>query len=209
MTSSPHAQVLLESALRDGGASLNELLPLYVNYLKLMATTQMDAKIRQRVSPSDVVQETCFEAHRDFHQFRGGTEREFVSWLRRILVHNIARLVERHVLADKRDVRREVSLEGMQRSLERSTIRLRAILADKGGSPSSQALRRERSVLLADQIAQLPEDYRDVIMLRNIEGLRFEEVAQRMNRSSGAARMLWLRAIDQLRTLLAERGLVS
>jgi RNA polymerase sigma-70 factor (ECF subfamily) len=60
---------------------------------------------------------------------------------------------------------------------------------------------REEAVLLADRLAQLPDDYRVVLMLRNLQGLPFEEVASRIGRSVGATRMLWLRAIDKLRTL--------
>ena len=61
--------------------------------------------------------------------------------------------------------------------------------------------------VLADQLAQLPADYRDVLVLRHLEGLSFGEVAERMGRSPGAVRMLWLRAIDQLRERLDARGL--
>jgi RNA polymerase sigma-70 factor (ECF subfamily) len=54
-------------------------------------------------------------------------------------------------------------------------------------------------VVLADRLAQLPDDYREVLVLRNLQGLPFEEVAERMERSVGAVRMLWLRAIEKLR----------
>ena len=59
---------------------------------------------------------------------------------------------------------------------------------------------REEAVVLADRLAQLPEDYREVLVLRNLQGLAFEEVAQRIDRSVGATRMLWLRAIEKLRS---------
>lgn len=190
---------------RDGQPdAVGRLLGLYVDYLKILATTQLDQKLRGRVSPSDVVQETCCEAHRDFGQFRGRTEREFVAWLRQIMIHNLARLVERHVLADKRDVRRERSLEQMQRAVDRSTARMEALLVGQEGTPSEAALERERGVELANCIARLPGDYRQVVMLRNFQGLAFNEIAEQMDRSSGAVRMLWLRALDQLRYLLDE-----
>jgi RNA polymerase sigma-70 factor (ECF subfamily) len=48
----------------------------------------------------------------------------------------------------------------------------------------------------------MPADYRDVIILRHIEGLPFEEVAARMDRSAGAVRMLWLRALKKMREAL-------
>jgi RNA polymerase sigma-70 factor (ECF subfamily) len=196
----------LFTAAREGSSScLGRLLTLYSNYLKLLVATQMDNRLRGRVSPSDVVQDTFFEAHRDFGQFRGQSPGEFVAWLRKIVVNNILRVVEQHVLAEKRDVRREVSLEEIGRRLEQSTVRLETLLAQDSDSPSRCAVRREHEVLLADALAELPADYREVIMLRHIEGLPFEEVARRMERTAGAVRMLWLRALKKLREAIEKR----
>ena len=104
---------------RDGtDESLGRLLLLYTNYLKFLASMHIDPRIRARVSPSDIVQETFCEAHRDFGQFRGQSEPEFLAWLRRILVNNLAQQVERHLLTKKRDVRREVTLDEMGASME-------------------------------------------------------------------------------------------
>jgi RNA polymerase sigma-70 factor (ECF subfamily) len=195
-------QQLFTSA-RDGSVScLGRLLAMYTNYLRLLVTAQLDNRLRVRVSPSDIVQEAFFEAHRDFHQFRGQSTAEFVAWLRKILINNILRVVEQHVLAEKRDVRREVSLEEMGRRLERSTVRFESFLAEAARSPSGCAVQREDEVLVADALAELPVDYRDVIVLRHIEGLPFESVAERMGRSTGAVRMLWLRALKVLRETL-------
>ncbi len=72
------------------------------------------------------------------------------------------------------------------------------MMASTASSPSAAAARREQAVLLADALAALPADYREVIILRNLERLRFEEVAARMNRSPGAVRMLWTRALERL-----------
>lgn len=207
MKSQPDPQQLLTEARTAPDDALGPLLELYGNYLQLLASAQLDAKLRARVSPSDVVQETFLEAHRDFPQFRGNSEREFLGWLRQILAHNLARLVERHILAEKRAVRREVSLEGMGAAIERSTARLDAVLADGAASPSTSASRREYVVILADQLAEMRPEYREVIVLRHLEGLPFKDVAERTGRSEGAARMLWLRAINRLREQLDELGI--
>ncbi len=199
---------LFTSARAGSSSCLGRLLTLYTNYLKLLAATQLDQRLRGRVSPSDVVQDTFFEAHRDFAQFRGQSTGEFVAWLRRIVVNNILRVVEQHVLAEKRDVRREVSLEEIGRRLEQSTVRLETLLAQEADSPSRCATRRENEVMLADALAELPADYREVILLRHIEGLPFEDVARRMDRTAGAVRMLWLRALKKLRESIGKRELV-
>ena len=193
------AEALIDQARQGSDEALGRLLLTYTNYLSLLARTQVDPKLRARVSPSDVVQETHLEAHRDFPHFAGQTEREFLGWLRKILVNNLARQIERHVLAGKRDVRREVSLSHMGKAIERSTARLESILAGREDSPSGVAVKKERAVVLADQLAELPDDYRNVLVLRHLEGLPFKEIAEQMDRSEGAVRMLWLRAIDRLR----------
>lgn len=200
----PDTEQLFTSARQGSSSCLGQLLALYSNYLKLLVSAQLDSRLRARVSPSDIVQESFFEAHRDFGEFRGQSIGEFVVWLRRIVVNNILRVVEQHVLTEKRDVRREVSLEEIGRRLEKSTVRLETLLAEQAESPSGCAARREDELLLADSLAMMPADYRDVIVLRHIEGLPFEEVAARMDRSAGAVRMLWLRALKKMRETMKD-----
>jgi RNA polymerase sigma-70 factor (ECF subfamily) len=125
------------------------------------------------------------------------TFNEFVE----VLGSDLAKFVEKHVLAARRDVRREVSIERLGKALEQSTVQLAALLQAETKSPSMAAQQREDSVLLADRLAKLAPDYREVLVLRNLQGLAFEEVAQRMDRSTSAARMLWLRAIEKLRSM--------
>ena len=55
-------------------------------------------------------------------------------------------------------------------------------------------------------LAELSPDYQEVILLRNLERLPFDEVAQRMGRSRPAVQMLWMRAIRKLREMMGEEG---
>ena len=197
----PDPEQLLAEARGGQKARLGDLLELYRNYLYLLARTQIDLHLQARANPSDLVQETFLHACRYFRQFRGSSEKELLGWLRRILLRNLARLVERQVRAQKWTVRREISLEQRQRALQRSSAHFEAALASPRSSPSAQAQRRELAALVADQVAQLPAPYREVIVLRNLESLPFEEVARRMGRTPGAVRVLWLRALNRLRRL--------
>ena len=191
---------LMIDQARDGNlGQLGQLLQIYRNYLSVLASAQIDRRLKPRVSPSDIVQETMLKAHRAFPEFRGTSERELLVWLRQILVNNLATFVEQHLIAAKRDVRREVSMERLGAALEQSTVQLGALLPAEISSPSASVQRREDAVLLADRIAQLPDDYGEVLLLRNLKGLSFGEVAQVMDRSEAAARMLWLRAIQKLK----------
>lgn len=194
-------ETLIDAARRGNAEPLGELLQLYRNYLMVLATTQFDQRLRRRMNPSDLVQETMLAAHRDFGKFRGGSERELLAWLRQTLINCLHHAVETHVKAKMRDVRAEVSLEHFSQQLDQSARKLEQVLADSGPTPSAQSQQRERAVALADQLAKLSPHYRDVIVLRNLQGLTFDEIGERMERKPGAVRMLWLRAIDKFRQI--------
>ena len=192
---------LLTEARQGFKDSLGALLEIYRNWLYLMARAQIDLHLRARANPSDVVQETLMEAYKHFPDFRGEGERSWMAWLRRILIHQVSGLVEKQVLTKKRSVRREVSLEWWRGRVNDSAACFENALVSGLSSPSVAAQRREHAVLLADRLAELSDPHREVIVLRNLEGLPFDEVARRMGRSPVAVRILWLRALEQLRRL--------
>jgi RNA polymerase sigma-70 factor (ECF subfamily) len=165
----------------------------------LLARLQIDRRLQGKVEAADLVQDSFLEAHRDFAQFRGTTEKELAAWLRQILVSNLANLVRRYRRTQRRDVRleRQLAVE-----LDQSSRMLDVGLVARQSSPSQQASRREQAVLLAEALGQLPDDYREAIILRNLEGLSFPEVAGRMSRSQDSVKKLWARALTQLRSLL-------
>ena len=76
-----------------------------------------------------------------------------------------------------------------------------------GETPSGTLQQQHRVLVVADALARLPSDYRDVVMLRNFRGLSFREVAAKMQRSDGAVRMLWLRALQDLRSMMRDTEL--
>jgi RNA polymerase sigma-70 factor (ECF subfamily) len=193
---------LLAQARAGDAAAQGRLLELYRNYLRLQARALIGTGLRVRLDPSDLVQETFLEAHRDFAAFVGQTEGEIVAWLRQILVRNLADQLKRHQAAG-RDYRRQESLEA---KLDRSSRDIQEALEAGLSTPSGRMTQREQSVVLADALAALPPDYREVIVLRHLERLKFDEIAARMGRSSGAVRMLWTRALEKLHGLLEDRS---
>ncbi len=192
---------LLQRARLGSVEALGQVLQLYRNYLTILATTQLDRRLRRRVSPSDLVQDAMLAAHSDFAKFRGCSERELLAWLRQILINCLHHVIETHLRAKMRDMRREISVEQVGATLDRSACNFTQMLADRGPSPSAPLQQRERAVALADQLSRLPPQYRDVIVLRNLQGLSFDEVADRMDRKPGTVRMLWLRAIEKFKQI--------
>lgn len=187
---------------REGRAgALDELLGAYRNYLRILAATCLDRDLRGKADASDVVQETLLKAHQCFHQFRGTTELEWVTWVRQILVHNLADLHRRFSLAGRR-VSRERSLEA---AMDQSSRMLRNLLPAAGPSPSDGAQRHELGRILADALAELEPEDREVVVLRNLQELGWNEIGARMKRSPDAARMLWTRALRRVGALVRER----
>lgn len=190
---------MLQRALDGHSSELEELLAMYRGYLLALAVARMDPRLRPRCDASDIVQETMLEAFRDFRQFRGQQESEFLGWIRQILAHNLAGAVKQHLLVEKRDIRKEIATEA-QLAANESRLEMRENwFVDSAASPSSIVQRQEQLQSVLDRIAKLPNHYRDVLLLRHIEELSFDEVAQRLGKSSGAVRMIWLRALESLR----------
>ena len=202
---SPEAPVsdLIERCRRGEGDALEQLFDRYRHYLHLLAEGQLGGRLRAKCDASDLVQQTLLEAFRDFAGFQGGHEGELLAWLRRILAHNLCNEA-RHFAAQQRDAGREVSLEQVRDGLDRSSAALGACLAADTATPSSLADQHEASVRLAHKLARLPANYQTVLLLRVFEGLSAEEVAQRMNSTAGAVRMLQLRALTALRAEMKE-----
>jgi RNA polymerase sigma-70 factor (ECF subfamily) len=189
-TAAEFPTALLAKARGGDSDALGQVLEGYRDYLRLLARTRVGPDLQARLDPSDLVQETLLEAQRDFRQFLGNSDGELAAWLRRILVRNLTDQLKYHQ-SQKRDVGREQPLQTL---IEQAHAALAAPLS----TPSKQASRREQAVVMASAMAKLPDDYRQVITLRHLEGRSFDEIAAQMGRSAGAVRMLWMRALERL-----------
>jgi RNA polymerase sigma-70 factor (ECF subfamily) len=189
----------IDAARAGSTSALGRLLEACRSQMLAVAARELDADLRAKASPSDLVQETFLDAHRDFSRFIGGTEDAVRAWLHCVLRNNLGDLRQRFREAAMRHVSRE-------ESLDHGAADRKAALADHTPSPSSNASRREEAALVEAALAQLPEDCRRVIHLRHREHLSFADVAQTMNRSEEAAKSLWARAIEKLRQILGTKG---
>jgi RNA polymerase sigma-70 factor (ECF subfamily) len=177
----------------------NELsLDRFRQYLLLLAQLHLGDRVRAKIDASDVVQATLLEAHRKRSQFRGRSEAELAAWLRQMLAFSIAD-AHRAQHRAKRDIAREQSLEA---SLNESSSKLEALLVAQQSSPSQRATRQEQLVQLADALAQLPEDQREAVVRKHLQGDTVSTIAQGMGRSETAVGGLLRRGMTRLRKLL-------
>src|SRR5262249_35782681 len=149
--------------------------------------------------PADLVQEALLEVHRHFGRFRGTTEAELGAWLRSILATVVANHVRRFLGTRQRDARLE---RAIALDIDNSSTVFNRQLAAAIGTPSEEAVKNEASLQLTAALESLPEHYRRVIVLRHVDGLPFQQVAQRMGRSLDSVEKLWTRALGALRLAL-------
>ncbi len=174
----------LSSARLVSPSRLALLLKEHRPYLKHIAEAQLPQSLQSRLDSSDLVQETLLGAFQQFGQFAGSTDAEFLAWLKEILRNQVIDAIRYHG-RDVRDVNRNQPLPEL-------------VACDKTISASEVARRTETSERLRQALAELPEHYRTVILLRQEQDLSFEEIGNRLQRSTDAARMLWGRAVLQL-----------
>lgn len=188
---------------KDGSTSaIEELFAAYGEYLRGLAIHRLGYKLGGRVSPSDLVQETLLAAWKDFPAFRGNDAPQFAVWLRTILLRKISAAVASHLKTSKRSMQRE----RQTMNLIGSSVRATDGLQGREETPSKIAAVGEDSRMIQQLVARLPEEYRLVVQWRNLEGIQFNEIAQRLGKTSGATRLLWLRAIRMLREMHESEG---
>ncbi len=200
-TSTETVSGLLGQARGGDRRALERLFALGRSYLAVLARAQIGGRLRAKFDPSDLVQQTLLEAYRGFDGFQGGSEAAWLAWLRRILARNAIDQARRFDGTDKRRVRGELSLDRPAGGSDTGPF---PEPADGKPSPSSQLVLYERDLRVAHALAMLSPDHREVVVLRNLQGLPFDEVARHLGRSRPATQMLWMRAIQKLQALLTE-----
>jgi RNA polymerase sigma-70 factor (ECF subfamily) len=193
----PLTDELIRRARAGDAEALAGLARRYREFVRLLVRARCGGQLRARVDSSDLVQETLLRAAQNIGQFRGDCEGEWRAWLARIAEREVVHQLRHHLGAARRAVSRERPLSPPSSSAGGS--RLEQWWARSQSSPSQAAMRQERVLLLVAALGRLPDDYREVLVLRHLEGLDFPEVARRLERSPGAARVLWTRALKRLR----------
>ena len=177
-------------------------LERFRHYLSLLARLGFDDRLRKKLDPSDVVQQTLLEAHRGRALFQGQTAAQQAAWLRQILTRKLAD-AGRDLRRGKRNVEREISLDA---SLEESSQRLADWLAAEQSSPSEAASHQERLLQLAAAVASLPAEQQEALLLRHCRGWTLVQISQFLGVSRYAVARLLHRGIVELRERLKEKA---
>lgn len=205
LSDSNETKILIQRARKGNEEATQRLLVMYHPRLRARLLRQMDATMKARIEPEDILQQVYLEAFRAIDQFEYQGKDSFLRWMYAILDR---KLIDEHraMRADRRDVRREVK-QAPQTGGQTSYVDLMARIMSQSGTPS-QAVRRDEAIdVLAECIAALPDHYRDVIQMRFIEGRPVSEVAKQLKRSIGSIHMICHRALRHLREEAERMGI--
>jgi len=142
--------------------------------------------LRDPAEAEDVAQEAFVKAYRALGSFRGDSA--FYTWLYRIAVNTA-----RNAIASRQ--RRPLEYEADLSESEQSNLASRLRDTD---TPEANALSEEIRVTVNEAIGQLPEDLRTAIVLREVEGLSYEEIAAAMDCPVGTVRSRIFRAREAI-----------
>ena len=186
----------LVALAQDGGESaMNQLCRIYGARVLWIIRLRMGAELRSKLESMDLVQDVLMSALKDLGNFTYKTEGDFLRWLSRLAENRLRNHLQR-LHANKRDIRKEVQLNGYRPTVEDSFVA--ALDAVDTTTPSAIMSKREDLDRLAKAIDALKPEYRKVIVQTKIEGLSYKEIGQQLGKSSEAVRKLVSRALEEL-----------
>jgi RNA polymerase sigma-70 factor (subfamily 1) len=170
------------------GQLLNDLRP----YLRVVARNAHRGALLNLVDDSDLIQDAIVEVTQSFGHFRGSEVPQFLAWLRQVVSNTVHKSVRQLLHVQKRN-------PGMIDAGQKLDQ-----IADSDQQPERIAQVREEAAQLAVALEQLPAEMQQVLLLRLIDDLPHAAIAHRLGRSEQATRMLYVRAVRQLREVFGE-----
>ena len=200
---SAETQDLLRQIRAGDKAAFERLFAEHRPQLRRFVDMRLDPKLRARVDASDVVQETQMEVLGRLADYLERQPMPFRLWLRKTAYERLLKIRRRHVEAAQRSLEREVPLP------DRSSFALAQQLLASGSTPSQHLDKREIARRVRQAIAQLAENDRQIVLMRNFEGMSNREVAQVLQIDPATASQRFGRALLRLRKLLVSSGLME
>jgi RNA polymerase sigma-70 factor (ECF subfamily) len=186
---------LIERIRRGDTAALAEYVEGRRLQLLAYITRHLGAALKSRIEADDIFQETNLEAIRRIAEL-GPVERDPFGWLCQIAEQRLIDAHRRLFGAQKRSASREVGLSSPGDDTQHSP--LINLLVASMTTPSAAFSRDQKEMQLAHALEALPEEGREALRLRYVEGLPTKEIAARLGKTDGAIRVLLTRSLSRL-----------
>lgn len=189
-------QQLIAKAKSGDSIALERLLLMYYDQLTQHIKIKLPASIQQAVDADDILQQTFLQVFRDIRNFKSHSSLSFFNWIKTIAENRLLDTIKGFKRKKRGgDCRRVREVKDSQTS---SIKDLAEMLSADIRSPSRSFARYEAIQAVQIRLAYLPDDQREAIRLRFLEGKSLEEIAIEMGRTKGAIRALLYRAKQEL-----------
>ncbi len=185
----------------QGETAVAELFDQYRSKLARMVVLRLDARLVGKVDVDDILQDAFIEANRRIGGFLERPAVPFFVWLRQLTLQILVDLHRRYLGAQMRDVSREVSFDQWGAAGDGSALLLGQLSASLT-SPSQFAVRNELLEQLREALHALGALDREVLILRHLEELGNNEVADILGIDKYAASKRYIRALARLRRVM-------
>ncbi len=186
MADSLEGSTLFKRARHGSREAISALFARYGGRLHGLIRLRLGPQLRRRLESRDVLQATMLKAFVGIDRFEGSGSRSRMAWLGTIAQAEICDQADFHG-RQKRDLARETTLAAKAEDV-----------AEQIRTEVSRLQLAEDSERLERAIDKLSDSYREVILLRWFEELSFPEIGERMQKSAGACRKLFVRAMTAL-----------
>jgi RNA polymerase sigma-70 factor (ECF subfamily) len=182
--------------------AFDQLFMRYYPRIKLLVRLQMMDKLRAQVEAEDVVQEIYMEVFRNFHKFEYSDPDSFFKWVSTVIGWKIKDFDKYFFKTAKRQPAETVSLQQNVGDGDTTAGEFGGALAASGNTPSQIVMEQEGYQMLERAMKRLPENFRTVIMFRQILKLSAAETAERMEMRANSVNVLFHRAQKRLHEVL-------
>ena len=180
---------IIEGLVKGESAAFSELISLYGSRLLLKAKQMLG----NEADAQDCVQDCYIQVIRNISSFRG--EADLFSWMYKILVNSCLQKMRKRTTADM------VSIESLLPEFDQDDCRIEPLWNSIPTTEEVFQQNHARKTIL-ESIESLPESYRDVLYLRDIEGYSTLEVSDALSISEGATKVRLHRARSALKKIL-------
>ena len=193
---------LVHRAQGGDGDALDRLFARYYDRVRRSVRARVSDRLRARLEIEDILQPAFARAFQNFDRFEMRHEGSLLNWLAEYARRQIHDAVDRES-AQKRQLPAAAVPIGPEDSTVGSVEP-----PDPSAAPIDKLAHSEHELLLKQCLDQLAPQYRDVIGLRDFDGLEWSEVARRLGKKTdSAAREQHRRALSELTSLLRRRGI--
>ncbi len=197
----PDTDQLLDRVSAGDQSATQVLFERYRKRLNGMVAVHLDRRVRTRLDPSDVVQETFAEAFKKLPGYVRDRNIAFYPWLRRIAWQRLVKLHEKHLQATRRSVQRE---DGAMSLPDDSIMQLANQLACSGTEPGQAIVKQEMRERVRTALEELRHADREVLVMRYLEHLSIQEISETLEVSKEAVKKRHFRALERLERILGD-----